>query len=203
MKLRSLLSAATIQSEHAKNTRTIEKIPHGSILEQEGIKRARAVTPSQLQTDFNWNVATWETLRKKHKLEDKRSGPNRREYAPPYQLESIELSISTQLYTIFCVDGEDVLLFCESTETLADALKASNKGQQSTDIIFHALPGDGQEKVLSYFGGSRLNIPSYTGLLDFIKAVPPSAKVTRLTDPSDTLATMVPNTNSTLRRRPP
>ncbi|KAF9536335.1 hypothetical protein EC957_011325 [Mortierella hygrophila] len=191
MKLRSLLSAATIQSEHDKNTRTVEKILHGSILE-EGIKRTRAITvlittaditddalqqlnmslpdnslfiyrralaefignafsiPIALAVskDFNLNVATRETLRKKHKLEDKRGGPNSREYALPYRLESIEHSTSTQLYTLSCVDGEDVLLFYERTETLADALNVSDMGQRTTDIIFHALPGDGQEKVL-------------------------------------------------------
>ncbi|KAF8926189.1 hypothetical protein BGZ47_002857, partial [Haplosporangium gracile] len=43
-KLGSPLSAATIQSEHDKNARTIRKSPDGSILEQEGIKRARIIT---------------------------------------------------------------------------------------------------------------------------------------------------------------
>jgi len=93
-----------------------------------------------------------------------------------YRFESIEHSISTQLYNLSCTDGEDVLLFCERTETLIDALNASDMGQRLTDIIFHALPGDGQEKVLSQFGGSRFNIPSYTDLLDFIKTVPSLCK---------------------------
>lgn len=93
-----------------------------------------------------------------------------------YRFESIEHSIVTQLYNLSCVDGEDVLLFCERTETLIDALNASNMGQRLTDIIFHALPGDGQEKVLSQFGGSRFNIASYIDLLDFIKTVPSICK---------------------------
>ncbi|KAF9135670.1 hypothetical protein BGX30_011488, partial [Mortierella sp. GBA39] len=93
-----------------------------------------------------------------------------------YRFESIEHSISTQLYTLSCIDGEDVLIFSERTETLIDALNASDMGQRLTDIIFHALPSDGQEKILSQFGGSRLNIPSYTDLLDFIKTVPSICK---------------------------
>ncbi|KAF9079916.1 hypothetical protein BGX23_002984, partial [Mortierella sp. AD031] len=114
-KLGSPLSATTIQSEHDKNTRTIGQLPDGSILEQEGIKRAHAITVlittaditdgafQQLNgsfpndclliyrgnfakffgdafsisaalaasKDLNWNFATRETLKKKHKLGDK------------------------------------------------------------------------------------------------------------------------------------
>ncbi|OAQ29335.1 hypothetical protein K457DRAFT_155768 [Linnemannia elongata AG-77] len=114
-KIGSLLSAPTIQDEHDKNKTTIEKLPDGSILEQEGIKRARTITVlittadisddafQQLNRSFpddclliyrgnftkffgdafsisaalaaskdlNWNFATRETLKKKHKLADK------------------------------------------------------------------------------------------------------------------------------------
>ncbi|KAF9537361.1 hypothetical protein EC957_008401 [Mortierella hygrophila] len=43
-KLESEISAAAIQSDHDKNTRAIEMIPDGSVLEQERIKRARTIT---------------------------------------------------------------------------------------------------------------------------------------------------------------
>ncbi|KAF9900519.1 hypothetical protein EC991_007210 [Linnemannia zychae] len=113
-KLASTLSVKTLQAEHDKNTGTIQKIPNGSILEQEGIKRARIITvlittadmtddafqeltrsfPENclliyrgnfseffgatfsisaalaVSKDLNWNFATRETLKKKHKLGD-------------------------------------------------------------------------------------------------------------------------------------
>ncbi|KAF9954138.1 hypothetical protein BGZ70_010649 [Mortierella alpina] len=95
IKLGCSLSASLLASEHRKNVDTIEKIPGNSLLDQQGIKRARTITILITTADItdhafqqlnpsipenclliyrgnfnNWNFANREALKKKHRLDD-------------------------------------------------------------------------------------------------------------------------------------
>ncbi|KAF9090364.1 hypothetical protein BGX27_002282, partial [Mortierella sp. AM989] len=61
-KIGAVLSASTIQKEHEKNIKTIKKIPDGSTLDQEGIKKVRTVTILISTADMTDDA--FETLKK-------------------------------------------------------------------------------------------------------------------------------------------
>ncbi|KAG0276644.1 hypothetical protein BGZ95_007257 [Linnemannia exigua] len=56
-KLKDVLSATTLQKEHNKNIESIKKLPNGSILEQDGIKRAHTITVLITTADFTDHAA--------------------------------------------------------------------------------------------------------------------------------------------------